>query len=97
VGLGPFALGLAQVDELEPSGRASLWLYCDELDAEVDALREAGVEVVREPQDMEWRADGDDLRPRRERDPPRAALGREHVDGRLRPGSQRFGGSGGEP
>jgi uncharacterized glyoxalase superfamily protein PhnB len=54
VGLGPFALGLAQVDELELSGRASLWLYCDELDAEVDALREAGVEVVRGPQDMEW-------------------------------------------
>ena len=54
MGLGPFALGLAQVDELELSGRASLWLYCDELDAEVDALREAGVEVVRGPQDMEW-------------------------------------------
>ena len=54
MGLGPFALGLAQVDELEPSGRASLWLYCDELDAEVDALREASVEVVRGPQDMEW-------------------------------------------
>ena len=54
MGLGPFALGLAQVDELEPSGRASLWLYCDELDAEVNALREAGVELVRGPQDMEW-------------------------------------------
>jgi uncharacterized glyoxalase superfamily protein PhnB len=54
VGLGPFAFGLAQVDELEPSGRASLWLYCDELDAEVNALREASVEVVRGPQDMEW-------------------------------------------
>jgi hypothetical protein len=27
VGLGPFALGLAEVDDLEPSGRASLWLY----------------------------------------------------------------------
>jgi uncharacterized glyoxalase superfamily protein PhnB len=54
VGLGPFALGLAQVDELELSGRASLWLYCDELDAEVNALREADVEVVRGPQDMEW-------------------------------------------
>ena len=54
MGLGPFALGLAQVDELELSGRASLWLYCDELDAEVDALREADVEVVRGPQDMEW-------------------------------------------
>ena len=54
VGLGPFALGLAEVDDLEPSGRVSLWLYCDALDAEVDALREGGVEVVREPQDMEW-------------------------------------------
>ena len=54
MGLGPFALGLAQVDELELSGRASLWLYCDELDAEVNTLREAGIEVVRGPQDMEW-------------------------------------------
>jgi lactoylglutathione lyase len=54
VGLGPFSLGLTKVAELEPAGRASLWLYCDGVDAEVEALREAGVDVAREPEDTEW-------------------------------------------
>jgi uncharacterized glyoxalase superfamily protein PhnB len=54
LGLGPFALGLTQVEEIEPAGRASLWLYCDDVDAEIEALRQAGVEISREPQDMEW-------------------------------------------
>jgi lactoylglutathione lyase len=54
VGLGPCSLGLTAVGELEPAGRASLWLYCDDVDEAVDALREAGTEVIREPEDMEW-------------------------------------------
>jgi lactoylglutathione lyase len=54
VGLGPLELGLTAVDQLEPPGRASLWLYADDVDTEVEALRAAGVEVVREPEDMEW-------------------------------------------
>jgi lactoylglutathione lyase len=54
VGLGPFALGLTLVAELEPAGRVSLWLYCDDVDVEVETLRAAGVEIVREPEDMEW-------------------------------------------
>ena len=54
VGLGTFALGLADVAELEPPGRVALWLYCDDVDAEVEALRAAGVEIAREPEDMEW-------------------------------------------
>jgi lactoylglutathione lyase len=54
VGLGTFELGLTPVEELEPPGRAYVWLYCDDVDAEIEALREAGVEVVREPEDMEW-------------------------------------------
>ena len=51
---GPLKVGITAVSELEPLGRASLWLYCDDVDAEVDALRNAGVEVAREPEDMEW-------------------------------------------
>jgi lactoylglutathione lyase len=54
VGLGTFALGFAEVTELEPPGRVSLWLYCDDVDSEVEILRAAGVEIVREPEDMEW-------------------------------------------
>jgi uncharacterized glyoxalase superfamily protein PhnB len=54
VGLGELGLGLTPVEELEPPGRASLWLYCDDVDAETETLREAGVEVVREPADMDW-------------------------------------------
>ena len=54
LGLGPLALGLTQVEEIEPAGRASLWLYCDDVDAEIEALRQTGVEISREPQDMEW-------------------------------------------
>jgi lactoylglutathione lyase len=32
----------------------ALWFYCDDVDAEVAALRDAGVEVTREPADMDW-------------------------------------------
>ena len=53
LGLGSFELGLTAVEELEPAGRASLWLYTSDVDAEVETLRAAGVEVVREPEDME--------------------------------------------
>jgi lactoylglutathione lyase len=52
--LGPFSLGLSAVDEIAPAGRVALWLYCDDLDEEVARLREAGVEVVKEPEDQEW-------------------------------------------
>src|SRR5436190_5277305 len=51
---GPLKLGITAVPELEPPGRASLWLYCDDVDAEVETLRSAGVEVVLEPEDMDW-------------------------------------------
>jgi catechol 2,3-dioxygenase-like lactoylglutathione lyase family enzyme len=52
--LDTFSLGLTEVQELEPPGRASLWLYCDDVDAETEALRAAGIEVAHEPEDMEW-------------------------------------------
>jgi predicted enzyme related to lactoylglutathione lyase len=55
VGLtGPVTLGLTAVQELEPAGRVTLWLYCDDADAEIERLRAAGVEVAREPEDREW-------------------------------------------
>jgi lactoylglutathione lyase len=54
VGLGPFSLGLTAVDEVEPAGRVALWLYCDDVDGEIARLREAGVEVVKEPEDQVW-------------------------------------------
>jgi lactoylglutathione lyase len=52
--LGSFSLGLTAVDEVEPPGRVALWLYCDDVDAEIARLREGGVEVVKEPEDQEW-------------------------------------------
>jgi lactoylglutathione lyase len=54
IGLGTFELGLTAVDEVEPAGRVALWLYCDDVDAEIASLRAVGVEVVREPEDQEW-------------------------------------------
>ena len=51
--LGPFSLGLYAVDEIAPAGRVALWLYCDDVDAEIARLREAGVKVVKEPEDQE--------------------------------------------
>jgi lactoylglutathione lyase len=54
VGLGSFELGFARSAKIDLAGRVALWLYCDDVDAEVAALREAGVEVTREPEDMDW-------------------------------------------
>ena len=54
VGLGSFELGFAAAARLDPAGRAVLWVYCDDVDSEVAALREGGVEVTREPENMEW-------------------------------------------
>jgi lactoylglutathione lyase len=54
VGLEAFDLGLAETSAAAPAGRAALWLYSDDVDAEIQALRAAGVEVAKEPEDMEW-------------------------------------------
>ena len=54
VGLEPFSLGLGEVDDIAPPGRAALWFYCEDVDAELKALRQAGVEVVKEPEDREY-------------------------------------------
>jgi lactoylglutathione lyase len=54
VGLGLFSLGLTAVDEVEPAGRVAFWLYCDDVVAEVESLREAGIEISREPEDQPW-------------------------------------------
>jgi lactoylglutathione lyase len=54
VGLGKFSLGLTAVEEVEPAGRVAFWLYCEDVDAEIESLRNAGVEITREPEDQEW-------------------------------------------
>jgi catechol 2,3-dioxygenase-like lactoylglutathione lyase family enzyme len=51
---GPLKLGLAAVEKLEPAGRASIWLYCDDVDVEVERLRASGAVTRHEPEDMEW-------------------------------------------
>jgi lactoylglutathione lyase len=54
VRLDSFELGLAESTDETPAGRVALWLYTDDVDAEIERLREAGVEVVKEPKDWEW-------------------------------------------
>ena len=54
VGLGSFELGFASSERIDPPGRAAHWLYCDNVDPEVEALRRAGVEISREPENMDW-------------------------------------------
>jgi lactoylglutathione lyase len=52
--LGAFSLGLAAADEVAPPGRVALWFYSDDVDGEIEALRDAEVEVLKEPEDTEW-------------------------------------------
>ena len=54
VGLGGLELGFAASKQIDPSGRVALWLYCDDVNAEIEALRAVNVEVAREPEDVEW-------------------------------------------
>jgi lactoylglutathione lyase len=54
VALEPFELGLAESSEETAAGRVALWVYTDDVDAEIETLRKAGVEVVKEPADREW-------------------------------------------
>ena len=54
VGLGGLELGFAASTQIDPPGRVALWLYCDDVNAEIEALRAVNVEVAREPEDMEW-------------------------------------------
>jgi uncharacterized glyoxalase superfamily protein PhnB len=54
VSLGSFSLGLSSTESQAPLGRASLWLYTNDLDREIERLRQSGVVVVAEPADTEW-------------------------------------------
>jgi lactoylglutathione lyase len=54
VGLAEFSLGLAEEADVAPAGRVALWLYADDVDAEIERLRTAGVPVAKEPADTEW-------------------------------------------
>jgi lactoylglutathione lyase len=52
--LGELRIGLTQTSDPDEVGRTDLWLYTDDVDAEVDRLREAGATVVMAPVDQEW-------------------------------------------
>jgi lactoylglutathione lyase len=47
-------LGIAGPNESVDTGGVAIWLDTDEVDAAVDGLRAAGVEVVAEPEDKPW-------------------------------------------
>lgn len=51
VTLGELSLGLTRTDD---PGRVDLWLYTDDVDAEVERLRAAGARVLDAPADREW-------------------------------------------
>jgi len=52
LGLDAFELGLTETTDVASAGRVALWLYSEDVDAEIDALRMAGVPVSRlEPTD----------------------------------------------
>jgi lactoylglutathione lyase len=54
VTLGDLSIGLTQTKEPDEVGRVDLWLYTDDVDREVERLRENGATVVGEPADREW-------------------------------------------
>lgn len=54
VELGDLRIGFAQQGSPAPAGRVVFWLYTGDVDAEIDVLRAAGVEITTEPADMAW-------------------------------------------
>jgi lactoylglutathione lyase len=54
VALGEFSLGLVLQEAPPPPGRVTLWLYADDVDAEVERLRGAGARITMEPADQPW-------------------------------------------
>ncbi|GAA2815861.1 VOC family protein [Saccharopolyspora taberi] len=51
--LGEVKLGLGRDPDAVP-GNFAMWFYTDDVDAAVEQLRDAGVPVRQEPQDMPW-------------------------------------------
>jgi lactoylglutathione lyase len=47
-------LAIGGPKEQVESGSVAIWLYADDVDAEVAELRRAGVEVIAEPEDKPW-------------------------------------------
>jgi lactoylglutathione lyase len=52
--IGSTALGIGVEDRPTVNDRVALWVYADDCDGAIARLREAGVEVVQEPQDQPW-------------------------------------------
>jgi len=53
VSLGDLSIGLTQTRKRDEVGRVDLWLYTDDVDREVERLRDGGATVVTEPADRE--------------------------------------------
>jgi lactoylglutathione lyase len=47
-------LAIGGPKEAVESGSVAIWLYTDDVDAALAALREAGAEVIAEPEDKPW-------------------------------------------
>ena len=54
VSLGDLSIGLTQTRNRDEVGRVDLWLYTDNVDREVERLRDGGGTVVSEPADQQW-------------------------------------------
>jgi lactoylglutathione lyase len=54
VSLGALSIGLTRTQGPDEVGRVDLWLYTDDVDREVERLRESGRKVIDEPADREW-------------------------------------------
>jgi lactoylglutathione lyase len=54
VALGELSLGLVREESPAPPGRVTLWLYADDVDAEIERLRGAGIRITMEPADQPW-------------------------------------------
>jgi lactoylglutathione lyase len=51
LGISHLGLGLAEVPDTD---RTTLWVYADDCDSAVHALRDSGVAVLEEPADQPW-------------------------------------------
>jgi lactoylglutathione lyase len=48
------SLGIAGATDRVESATTAIWMYTDDVDAAVAELREAGAEVIAEPEDKPW-------------------------------------------
>jgi len=51
---GGGSIGISTADQPVQAATTAIWLYCDDVDAAIGELREAGVPIVAEPADQPW-------------------------------------------